>query len=252
MAGQLSGKTAVVTGASRGIGRAAALALAREGAHVVVTARSKPELDTLVKAIKALKTGAQGLAVPADLTKEKPVDKLAAKAIETFGQVDILVNNVGVGKYGTVATLTTADYDWMMNTNMRATWLCTKAFFPAMIARKDGAVVFVGSVAGTMGLPGECLYNASKFAQMGFAQSIDYEAHQNNVKVSVIAPGGVHTHFGFESGWRDPNDPKLHDFLDSEDVAEAVVYAVTQPAKGRIFLIAMRPMREALTPGAAK
>jgi 3-oxoacyl-[acyl-carrier protein] reductase len=248
----LLGKTAVVTGASRGIGRAAALALAREGANVVAAARSKAELDALVKEIRALKTGAKGLAVSADLTKEKPVERLAAKALEMFGKVDILVNNAGVGKNGTVATLTTADYDWMMNTNMRATWLCTKAFFPAMLERKDGAVIFIGSVAGTMGLPGECLYNASKFAQMGFAQSLDYEAHPNNVKVSVIAPGGVHTHFGFDSGWRTPADPKLNEYLDADDVAEAVVFAVTQPAKGRIFLIGMRPMREALTPGAAK
>jgi 3-oxoacyl-[acyl-carrier protein] reductase len=252
MAGKLTGKVAVISGASRGIGRAAALALAKEGAHVVVTARTKADLETLVKEVKALKTGAKGLAVAADLRKAKEVDKLKAKALAAFGQVDILVNNAGVGKNGTVATLTTEDYDWMMDTNMRSTWLCTKAFFPAMIERKDGAVIFIGSVAGLVGIPGESLYNASKFAQMGFAQAIDYEAHANNVKVSMIAPGGVHTHFGFDSGWRDPADPKLEEYLDSEDVAEAVVFAVTQPAKGRIFLIGMRPMREALTPGAAK
>jgi 3-oxoacyl-[acyl-carrier protein] reductase len=252
MAGKLSGKVAVISGASRGIGQAAALALAGEGAHVVVTARTKADLDNVVKAVKALKTGAEALAVPADLRKEKDVEKLRTKALATFGQVDILVNNAGVGKAGSIATLTTEDYDWMMDTNMRSTWLCTKAFFPAMVERKDGAVIFIGSVAGLMGIPGEALYNTSKFAQMGFAQALDYEAHANNVRVSMIAPGGVHTHFGFDSGWRDPNDTKLQEFLDPESVAEAVVFAATQPAKGRIFMIGMRPMREALTPGAAK
>lgn len=252
MTGKLTGKVALITGASRGIGRAAALALAKEGAQVVVTARTKADLDTLVKEVKALKTGAKALAVPADLRKEKDVDKLKAKALATFGQVDILLNNAGVGKAGTIATLTTEDYDWMMDTNMRSTWLCTKAFFPAMVERQDGAVIFIGSVAGLMGIPGEALYNASKFAQMGFAQALDYEAHQHNVRVSMIAPGGVHTHFGFDSGWRDPHDAKLKEFLDSEDVADAVVFAATQPPKGRIFMIGMRPMREALTPGAGK
>ena len=150
MTGKLTGKVALITGASRGIGRAAALALAKEGAQVVVTARTKADLDTLVKEVKALKTGAKALAVPADLRKEKDVDKLKAKALATFGQVDILVNNAGVGKAGTIATLTTEDYDWMMDTNMRSTWLCTKAFFPAMVERQDGAVIFIGSVAGLM------------------------------------------------------------------------------------------------------
>jgi len=250
MAGRLSGKIALVTGAGKGIGRASALALAREGAHVVVTARTQSDLEALAQEIRAL--GAQALVVPADVSKTEDVDRLAQASFETFGQVDILVNNAGVGKNGTVSTLTIDDYDWIMNTNMRSTFLCTKAFMPPMIARQEGSIVFVGSVAGTMGLPNEPIYCATKFAQLGFAQSIDYEARPFNVKVSYIAPGGTNTHYGFYNGTRTPGDPVLDGFLEADDVADAVVFAVTQPPKSRVFMIGMRPMSEALAAGSGE
>jgi len=249
MAGRLTGKTALVTGAGKGIGRATAIALAREGANVVITSRTKSDLDTLAAEITAIGSSAQALVVPADVSLEADVDRLADAAFKTFGVVDILVNNAGTGKNGTVTTLTTADYDHIMNTNMRSTWLCTKAFFPPMIARKSGSVIFVSSVAGINGLPNEPIYCATKFAQIGFAQSIDYEAYPNNVKVSVIAPGGTNTYFGFDSGTRTPGDPVLDTYHDSEDVADAVVFAATQPPKSRVFMVWMRPMSEALGMG---
>ncbi|MEO8393657.1 MAG: SDR family oxidoreductase [Chloroflexota bacterium] len=250
MAGRLHGKIALVTGAGKGIGRASALALAREGANVVVTARTQPDLEEVAGEIRAL--GVQALVVAADVSKTEDVDRLAQSSFEAFGQVDILVNNAGVGKNGTVSTLTIEDYDWIMNTNMRSTFLCTKAFMPPMIARQQGAIVFVGSVAGTMGLPNEPIYCATKFAQLGFAQSIDYETRPFNVKVSYIAPGGTNTHYGFYNGTRTPGDPVLDGFLEADDVAEAVVFAVTQPPKSRVFMIGMRPMSEALAAGSGE
>ncbi|MBC7810709.1 MAG: SDR family oxidoreductase, partial [Burkholderiales bacterium] len=141
------------------------------------------------------------------------------------------------------------DFDWIMNTNMRSTWLCTKAFFPPMIKRQSGSVIFVGSVAGLAGLPNEPIYCSTKFAQMGFAQSIDYEAYPNNVKVSVIAPGGTNTNYGFYNGTRTPGDPVLEGFQESEDVADAVVFVATQPPKSRVFMVWMRPMSESLGAG---
>jgi NADP-dependent 3-hydroxy acid dehydrogenase YdfG len=247
MGERLASKTALVTGAGKGIGRATALALAQEGSNVVITSRTKSDLDSLALEIEAL--GAKALVVPADVSSEADVDRLAQAAFDTFGQVDILVNNAGVGKNGTVATLTTADYDWMMNTNMRSCWLCTKAFMPPMIERKNGAIIFVSSVAGLNGLPNEPIYCATKFAQMGFAQAIDYEAFPNNVKVSVIAPGGTNTNYGFYNGTRTPGDPVLDEFHESEDVADAVVFAATQPPKSRVFMVWMRPMNESLGAG---
>jgi 3-oxoacyl-[acyl-carrier protein] reductase len=249
MAGRLSGRTAVVTGAGKGIGRASAVALAREGANVVLAARTASDLESLAAQIAALDTGARALPVPTDVSEEADVDALAKAAFETFGKVDILVNNAGVGKNGTVATLSTADFDWLFKNNMRSTWLCTKAFFPPMLARKEGWLIYVSSVAGLNGLPNEPIYCSTKFAQMGFAQAIDYEAYPNNVKVSVIAPGGANTDYGFYNGTRTPGDPMLEGFHESEDVAEAVVFAATQPPKTRVFMVWMRPMNEALTSG---
>jgi 3-oxoacyl-[acyl-carrier protein] reductase len=239
----ITGKVALVTGASRGIGRASALALAREGAHVVAAARSEDELIMLAAEIEAL--GRRALAVICDVSQADAVDALFAQAHAHFGQVDILVNNAGAGKYGPVDSLTPDDYDWMMNTNMRSSFLCTRAALPGMKARRDGHIVFVGSVSGLKGTPNQAVYSATKHAQHGFATALDAECREYNVKVSYLAPGGTSTHFAFGMG-RTEGDPKLETYLDPEDVADAVVFAVTQPPKARAFLIGIRPMREAL------
>ena len=247
MAGRLDGKVAVVTGAGKGIGRAAALALASEGAAVVVTSRTESDLQALAQEIET--AGGRALVVVADVSQESDVERLKAAAHAAFGTVDILVNNAGVGKNGTVLTLTIEDFDWIMNTNFRSTFLCTKAFMPEMIEREAGNIIFVGSVAGMMGLPNEPIYCASKHAQKGFAESIDYECRPHNVKVSYIAPGGTNTHYGFYNGTRTPGDAMLEGFLTAEDVADAVIFAATQGPKSRVFLIGMRPMNEGLGTG---
>ena len=246
---KIKGMNAVITGAGKGIGRATALALAREGVSVVVASRTESDLIELQKEIAALGMGVSALPFPADVSDEKQVAAMAEAAKRKFGQIDILVNNVGVGKNGRVAALTTEDFDWIMKTNMRSTWLCTKAFFPQMLERGSGAVIFISSVAGLAGLPNEPIYCASKFAQMGFAQSIDYEAYPRNVKVSVVAPGGTNTNYGFYNNTRTSGDPMLEAFHEPEDIADAVVFAVRQPPKTRVFLIGMRPMNESLGAG---
>ena len=239
----LKDKVAMVTGASRGIGEATALTLAQAGADVIVTARNGDELVALAERLERMEVAA--LPVAADLTREEDVERLRDAALARFGRVDILVNNAGVGKYGPLASLSAADYDWMMNTNMRSSFLCTSAFLSEMLARRQGWVVFVSSVAGLKGLPNESVYCATKFAQIGFAQALDYETREQGVKVSVVAPGGVGTHFAFGTG-RTPGDPMLDAMMDAKDVAEAVLFAVTQPPKVRVFLIGMRPMSEPL------
>ncbi|MFO7663436.1 MAG: SDR family oxidoreductase [Chloroflexota bacterium] len=241
MSNLLNGKVALVTGASRGIGEATALTLGLAGANVVVTARTAEELEQLAGRLSEMDVKA--LAVPADLTQAGDVERLKETVLTHFSRVDILVNNAGVGKYGPLSSLTVEDYDWMMDTNMRSSFLCTHAFLPGMLENRSGWVVFIASVAGLKGLPHESVYCATKFAQVGFAQSLDYETREMGVKVSVIAPGGVHTHFAFGTG-RTPGEPKLEEMMDAEDVAHAVLFAVTQPAKARVFLIGMRPMSE--------
>jgi 3-oxoacyl-[acyl-carrier protein] reductase len=243
MADKLQNKVALVTGASRGIGRATARLLAEEGADVVLAARTAGELESLAAEIMAL--GRQALAVQADVSDEADVARLKEQTLARFGRLDILVNNVGVGKYGPLSALSVEDYDWMMDSNMRSSFLCTHAFLPGMLERRQGWIVFVGSVAGLKGLPGEAVYNASKFAQYGFAQSLDYETREQGVKVTYLAPGGVHSHFAFGTG-RTAGDPSLEQMMEPETVAEAVLYAVTQPEKARVFLVGLRPMSEPL------
>jgi NAD(P)-dependent dehydrogenase (short-subunit alcohol dehydrogenase family) len=243
MSEQLEGRVALVTGASEGIGRATALALAREGAAVAVTARSGDALEQLVHEIEA--GGEHAYAAVGDAKSEEDVARIRGEILARFSQVDILVNNVGIAKYAPFSEITIEDYDWMMDTNMRSTFLFTKAFFSDMVGRRQGWVVFVASVSGLIGLPNETAYAASKHAQVGFARALDQEAFKCGVKVSVIAPGGVNTRHAFGTG-RTPEDAKLPDYLDPEEVAEAVVFAVTQPVKSRLFMVGMRPMNESL------
>jgi NAD(P)-dependent dehydrogenase (short-subunit alcohol dehydrogenase family) len=238
---RLAGKAALVTGASKGIGRAAALALASEGSDVAVTARDERALDSLVRELEG--KGVRALAVPADATLEQDVEKVRQAVLRGFGRVDILVNNVGIARYAPFAELTLKDYDWMMNTNMRSTFLFTKAFLAPMVERGEGWVVLVSSVSGLFGFPGETAYCASKHAQVGFAKALDREVSDKGVRVTVIAPGGVNTEHAFGTG-RTPGDPSLEGYLDAADVARAVVFAVTQGPKSRSFLIGLRPLSE--------
>ncbi len=243
MTGRLQGKIALVTGASEGIGRATALALAAEGAVVVVTSRGRQGLNQLVREIEA--AGGHAFATAGDARREEDVERIRRETLAVCPQVDILVNNVGIAKYAPFSEISIEDYDWMMDTNMRSSFLFTKAFFPGMAERGEGWVVFVASVSGLMGLPNETGYAASKHAQVGFARALDHEARKVGVKVSVVAPGGVNTRHAFGTG-RTAGDPHLEEYLTPEDVAEAVVFAVTQPAKSRLFLVGMRPMSESL------
>ena len=241
----LNGKTAVVTGAGRGIGRASCLALAAAGANIAAAARTQSDLDSLAAEIE--KDGGAVLTVAADVSREEDAERLRAETVARFKRADILVLNAGVGKYGPLSATSTEDYDRMMNTNMRSTFLCARAFFPPMLEAGAGNVIFIASVAGMRGLPNESVYCASKCAQVGFAQALDYEARPRGVKVSVLAPGGVNTHFALGPGeGRTAGDPKLAKMLDAEDVAAAVVFAATQPEKSRVFLLGMRPMNEEL------
>src|SRR5579859_4948821 len=229
----LKGQVAVITGASRGIGRACAIAFAKEGVNIVATARNEAELKSLVQECEQL--GVKAVAIPGDASKEADVKRLKQEALKAFPQVDILVNNTGVAKYSSLLGLSVADYDWMMNTNVRSTFLCTHAFLPEMLARKSGAIIIVSSQAGLHGYPGETVYCATKFAQVGFAEALDAEVREHNIKVSVIAPGSVNTYFAFGTG-RTPGQPDLEDMMAAEDVADAAVFATAQPIKSRVLL----------------
>lgn len=239
---KLKGKTALVTGASRGIGRVVALALAREGADVVITSRDHGKLLELEAELK--KTGSRVLSVAGDACMENDVAAVRNKTMD-FGAVDILINNVGIAKYAAFNEISLEDFDWMMNTNMRSSYLFTKAFLPVMLERKTGYVIFIASVSGLYGFPGETAYCASKHAQVGFAKALEREVFDKGIKVSVIAPGGVNTEHAFGTG-RTAGDANLKSYIEPQAIADAVIFCLTQPANTRTFLLGMRPVNEGL------
>ena len=239
---RLEGKIALITGASRGIGRASALALAREGATIVAVARSEDQLADLVKEVAAL--GGEARAARADVTQSSDVAAAVKAAIDAYGRIDILVNNAGIGGYRPFLDWTEEDYDRIMATNTKSTWLFCKEVLPHMLAQGGGHIINVASVAGLQGYPNEGIYCASKFAQIALTQSLDREFYQQNIKVSAVCPGGVETHFAIGDG-RSYGTDQMKGFSTAEDVAEAVVLAALPRERSRIVNIIMRPMNEA-------
>jgi NADP-dependent 3-hydroxy acid dehydrogenase YdfG len=243
MSQKLSGSVCLITGASAGIGRACALALAREGASLVLVARRKPRLNELVEMVHS--AGGRAVAVIGDVREEETALHAMQTAKERFGAVHVLLNNAGMGNYKPLIETSAEEYDEMMNTNVRSTFLFTRHAVPLMMEQRSGTILLLSSMAGKYGFAGEAVYCASKFAQVGFAQALDKELHPYGIKVGVICPGGVKTEFALGKG-RTEEGVAQSGMLDPEDVAEAVLLACSQPAHARIIEIQMRPMVEPL------
>ncbi len=243
MTDRLDGKLAVITGASAGIGAACARALAGEGARLVLTARREDRLDALAKELRALGTAVT--VVAGDARDESTAERATAAAREAAGRIDILVNNAGVGNYKNLVDTSAAEYDDMMDSNMRSTFLFTRHAVPLMLEQRSGTILMISSMAGVYGFAGEAAYCATKFAQVGFAQGLDRELRPHGIKVGVICPGGVKTEFAIGRG-RTEEAVAASDMLEASDVAGAVVLACTQSSGSRIIEIQMRTMAESL------
>jgi len=243
MSGRLSGNAVLVPGASAGIGWASAIALAQEGADLVVTARRGERLATLVRELET--AGARAVPVVGDAREEDTAIQAVAAAKAQFGRLDILINNAGVGVYKNIVDTTAAEYDYMIDSNVRSTFLFTRHAVPLMIAQSRGTILMISSVAGKYGFAGEAVYCATKFAQIGLAQALDRELRPHGIKVGAICPGGVKTEFAIGTG-RTEAGVAASTMLEPEDVARAVVLACTQPPGSRIMEIQMRPMSEPL------
>jgi NADP-dependent 3-hydroxy acid dehydrogenase YdfG len=244
MAGRLQNRVAVITGASAGIGQACARALMREGASLVLTARRQDRLEQLAAEAKQL--GSRALFVIGDAREEDTARRTVEQAVHSFGRIDILINNAGVGNYKNLVDSSANDYDEMMDSNMRSTFLFTRHAVPVMIEQHAGLVLMISSMAGVYGFAGEAAYCATKFAQVGFAQGLDKELRPHGIKVGTINPGGVKTEFAIGKG-RTEEGVEQSNMLEAEDVAQAVLFACTQPPGSRIIQIQMRTMAESLT-----
>jgi NADP-dependent 3-hydroxy acid dehydrogenase YdfG len=233
----------LITGASAGIGQASALALAQTGANLVLTARRQERLAALKLAVQ--QAGGQAVSVIGDAREEETARQAVAAATETFGTLDILLNNVGVGNYKDLVETSAAEYDELMDTNVRSTFLFTRHTVPVMINQGSGTILMISSMAGIYGFAGEAVYCATKFAQVGFAQALDKELRSHGIKVGVICPGGVKTEFAPGKG-RTEQSVAQSGMLDPEDVAGAVLLACTQSPRSRIIEVQMRTMDEPL------
>ncbi len=243
MSQRLKGSVCVITGASSGIGKACALTLAEEGASLVLIARRKPQLDELVGTIQS--SGGRAVAVVGDAREEETAQRAVQAAKEHFGAVHILINNAGMGNYKQLIDTSVEEYDEMMNTNVRSTFLFSRHVVPLMLEQQSGTLLMISSMAGLYGFAGEAVYCATKFAQVRFAQALDRELRPHGIKVGVICPGGVKTEFALGKG-RTPEGVEQSGMLDPEDVAAAVLLACTQSAHSRIIEIQLRTMAEPL------
>ena len=186
----LSGRVAIVTGASRGIGRATALALARQGASVVAAARGE-HADAVAAAIEA--AGGRAVAVAVDVTDPASVERMAARAAERFGRVDVLVNNAGITRDQLMLRMKRDDWDAVVATNLTAAYTCVQAVLRPMIKQRAGRIITISSVVGQAGNAGQANYAASKAGLIGFSKALALEVASRGITVNVVAPGLVET-----------------------------------------------------------
>jgi short-subunit dehydrogenase len=216
---QWNGSVALVTGASRGIGREVVLAAARRGARVGLVARSQGELESVLK-----EAGGDGVVATADLTDRASVDAAVAAVADALGPVDILVNNAGAGSYSAVADTDIDVYERLMALNYFGLVYATKAVLPSMLSRRHGHIVNISSIAGRIGAPFEAAYSASKFAVSGFTECLAVEVSKSGIGVSMVNPGPVQTDFFDARGV--PYARKSPKPVPASRVADAVIKAV--------------------------
>ncbi|WP_292379077.1 SDR family NAD(P)-dependent oxidoreductase [Methanosarcina sp. UBA289] len=233
---KLKGQTAIVTGGGRGIGRAICLSLAEEGANVVIVARTEREMRETARLVE--KQGGRALAVKTDIRKEEEVIDMVSKTMNAFGRIDILVNNAGAAYRKYLVETSTKEYNEIMDTNVKGMFFCTKYALPHLLKRGEGRIVNISSGAGKHGIPKLSIYCASKFAVIGFTESLAYEVG-GGIQVYAVCPAGVDTGM-YHSLFSD--EPVLK----PEDVARKVLELClpeTSLPSGSSVEIYRRPMR---------
>lgn len=234
----LEKQIALVTGASRGVGRATVAAMVAEGAKVIATARSVDGLAALSE-----QYGESIVVVPGDAANEGDVERVVQTGLDAFGKIDILVNNAGIGILGPLAEASVADFDRQVATNFRSVFLFCRALIPILESQGGGNIVNIASITGLKGFGGASVYAATKFATVGLSRSLDIELREKNIKVTAICPAGIETTWAFGTGLSREAVAGL-DRLSPSTVADAVIYAVRQPANARVVELVIYPMSE--------
>lgn len=230
---------AIVTGASSGIGRAVAAELVRGGAQVVLAARRATELAAVAGELDAAGPG-RAVAQPTDVTDEKAIERMVARAIAEFGRVDILVNAAGLGGFGPVHRLDAELLDRVWSVNVRGAILCAKHVVPILAAQGQGAIVNLGSVSSKRGWPQGTPYVASKFALRGFTECLRLELRDSGVRVVLVCPDLTATGFFAASGVTLSGREAL---LEADEVAATVRFALELPAGADLTELDLLPSR---------
>ena len=230
---ELEAKVALITGASGGIGAAVARRLHEAGASIGLLSRRGDDLGL-----------ERGVGLACDVRDRTAVGAAVDAAVERFGRLDVVIANAGVGAYGPFLELDPERLETMIDVNLKGTLYTAAATLPHLIEAGEGDFVSLASVAGLRAFPGEAVYNASKFGQLGFTRSLDHELRERGVRATCICPGGVRTEFAIGSG-REEGDPELEGMLTADEVAEVVLFTVTRPRRMRILTTSFRPMTEA-------
>ncbi len=229
----LSGKTAIITGGSRGIGRAIALKLAEKGANIVVNYTSSPDKATeVVEQIKEM--GREALAIKADVSKEEDVSSLVKEVSKQFSTIDILINNAGITKDTLLIRMKDDDWDRVLDVNLKGTYLCTKLVAKKMMKQRSGKIVNITSVVGIIGNAGQANYAASKAGVIGLTKSSAKELAARGVNVNAVAPGFIHSDMtdklSDEVVENYAKNIPLGKMGDPEDVANAVAFLCSEEA----------------------
>jgi NADP-dependent 3-hydroxy acid dehydrogenase YdfG len=243
---KLDGKAALVVGASSGIGAATALALAAEGARVAIAARRLPRLDDLASRIRA--AGGDALPIEADVTDEAQASAMVEKVLQGYGRLDMLLNVAGIGVAAPFQNTTTDEYRRMVDVNILGVLYAIHAALPAMKRQGEGHIVIVSSGTGRYIHP-STVYSGTKHAVSAIAESLRREVGKDRIRVTSIEPGAVKTEFTahMRDEVRESVERRLGDMeqLESEDVANAILYAVTQPRRVNVNILTLYPTEQA-------
>jgi NAD(P)-dependent dehydrogenase (short-subunit alcohol dehydrogenase family) len=229
----LGEKTALVTGGSRGIGKAIAEALAEAGAAVAICGRDAAQVQASVNDIKRL---GRATGIDADVSRPEDVSRLFEFVDRELGGLDILVNNAGVGVFKSTADLSVEDWKRTIETNLNGVFYCCREAMPRFRARKGGYVINISSLAGRNPFAGGAAYNASKFGLNGFSEAMMLDHRQEDVRVSYVMPGSVDTAFGSQAagaGWK----------IAPEDIAAIVLMLLRMPARTLVSRVEVRPSK---------
>ena len=214
----LKNKNALITGAGKGIGKAIAIALAKEGVNVILVARTQSEIDEAAKEINAL--GVKSLPITADVASIDSVNNAVEKALAEFKTIDILINNAGIAAFGNFLELEPAAWERIIQVNLMGTYYVTRAVLPNMIERQTGDIINISSTAGLNGNALTSAYSASKFAVLGLTDSLMQEVRKHNIRVTALTPSTVATDMAKDLKLTDGNPDKV---MQSEDIAELII-----------------------------